>query len=98
MILDLLEDFWGEKILQACLILCQPEPEDFLDKVDNEVATLHMALFSQEMDEYILSVMDFIDLGGNIAEQALRSDLVKVYRQEFCQLFDQVVDRLNIAI
>ena len=57
-----------------------------------------MALFSQKMDEDILTKADFVNFGRDIPQFSLGSDVVKVGGEESGQMFCQVVDRSDISI
>ncbi len=59
---NLLQDFRGQEGGQPFLLPAEPEAQNGLNKIDNAVVALNMALFSQEMNKDILAVRYLIKL------------------------------------
>ena len=95
MLYEVITHLIRQVVAEIGFIQGNPEGKNGLDKADNQVTRLHMGLFTQKMDEYILALVDLIELGGNIAQLALGADLVEEDRHQFGELFRQVVDRTN---
>ena len=85
-------DFIGKKGAEHFFVSIQPEGENSLDKVDDKVAGLDMALLPQEMNKHVPAVMQFIQFGRNIAEFTFRSDFVEENWHKFGKLFGQIIN------
>jgi len=90
--LHLLQHLLGEVIPQVGLVQGYPEGEDGLDKTDDQIAGLHMGLFPEKMNEHILSLMDLVKLGGDIAKLTLGANLIEKDRHQLGKLLGQVIN------
>ena len=60
------------------------------------VVAFGMDLFAEEMDEFVVAVRKFVNLGGHVAQFAFRSDFVEIDGEDTRQLLGLFVNRRNL--
>ena len=96
--LDALQDSLRQKAFQAALVPGQPETQHRLHQLHGQGAGLDMGLLPEKMDKGVPAQEQIVDPGGDVPEPALGPDLVEIGGKHPAELFDQVVDRGDVAV